>query len=275
MSDKHDEHKEPAESHGSHGSHGGGAHGGGAHEEHEGAPEWLISFADNVTLMMGFFVVLLAITMQSAAASGGGSGDGKGNNPGEPSDGMLDTVIAIRDAFNNPVQLNSMDPKDLLLVQRLRQQQADAERHNAIGPEHKVQSTRRGDSHDLGGTLPFEPHSDKLNEEATRLGSALAKQFRGTRVVLEIRGHASAEEDRDDPDKGMRLSFERALSVAKFLASEGLDWRQLRLVANSDSDRVRPLAYDGPAHRENAHVEVVATGDLINDYRNKQVEASK
>ena len=33
------------ESHGA--SHGGPAHAGGAHEEHEGAPEWLISFADN------------------------------------------------------------------------------------------------------------------------------------------------------------------------------------------------------------------------------------
>lgn len=35
-----------------HGGHGGHGHGGG-HEEHAGAPEWLISFADNVALLMG------------------------------------------------------------------------------------------------------------------------------------------------------------------------------------------------------------------------------
>src|SRR5207253_495923 len=104
MSEEHHDEKE----HKKHSSHGG-SHGGGGHEEaHEGAPEWLISFADNVTLMMGFFVILLAVNM-------GPKGNGPTENPKQgdsqiPQPDLLDAQIAIREAFNNPVNLNSMDP---------------------------------------------------------------------------------------------------------------------------------------------------------------------
>ena len=71
----HDEHGEHEEGHGG-GSHGGGHAAGGHEEGHEGAPEWLISFADNVALMMGFFVILLAMNMGPKGSSV--------NNTGEP-----------------------------------------------------------------------------------------------------------------------------------------------------------------------------------------------
>src|SRR5205085_10534811 len=95
------------ESHGS--SHGGPAHAGGSHEEHEGAPEWLISFADNVALMMGFFVILLAMNMDKPSQGGVG---GQEKNPGgrEASTQMEDFAIAMRAAFNNPVREDSTDP---------------------------------------------------------------------------------------------------------------------------------------------------------------------
>src|SRR5689334_21425744 len=106
--EKHGEaHGEKSHSSGS-GGHGGGGHSGPAHEEHEGAPEWLISFADDVALMMGFFVILLAMNMKSpvAAHTGVGSPEKEG---GVPESQMLDFVIAMRDAFN-PIDLNSDNP---------------------------------------------------------------------------------------------------------------------------------------------------------------------
>src|ERR1700761_6397949 len=69
--------------HKAHKSHGGG-HGGGGHEEHAGAPEWLISFADNVALLMGFFVILLAMNMGPKNKASGAEGEGsRGGAPEE------------------------------------------------------------------------------------------------------------------------------------------------------------------------------------------------
>ena len=77
------------------GGHSGGGHGapGGGHEDHhEGAPEWLISFADNVALMMGFFVILLAMNMKSPKTYEGiGGPDEHGGNVDQ-----LDFVLALR-----------------------------------------------------------------------------------------------------------------------------------------------------------------------------------
>src|ERR1041384_7836114 len=102
MSD-HEQHDE--KEHKKHASHGG--HGGGHEEGHEGAPEWLISFADNVALMMGFFVILLAMNM--AKPSMGGIGGQEKNPGGGESPAIQDFVIAMRQAFGNPVNPNSSD----------------------------------------------------------------------------------------------------------------------------------------------------------------------
>ena len=99
MADKpHDKSAEHGEG-GAHkgGGHGGGhGHGGGGHEEHhEGAPEWLISFADNVALMMGFFVILLAMNMAKQTVGGIGGEAQMGGNPNQANT-MIDFAIAVR-----------------------------------------------------------------------------------------------------------------------------------------------------------------------------------
>src|SRR5436190_2305796 len=113
--DKHDEAEGGHKGHG--GAHGGG-HGGAHEEHHEGAPEWLISFADNVALMMGFFVILLAMNMAKQTTGGIGGKADMGGNPQE-ANSMIDFAIAVREAFNNPVDVNSTDPRERDMVKRL------------------------------------------------------------------------------------------------------------------------------------------------------------
>ena len=262
MPDEGKEHA-PAQSGGHrHAAHVGGGHGG--HEEaHEGAPEWLISFADNVMLQMGFFVILLALAMQASKVGGRANRAGEGDTgtkarPG-PAPEQLDWAIAVREAFNNPVDPRSTDPNDLLLIQRLLQRRGQSEAIDSgqKGEDHEVKSVRPSDYSGLGGTVPFGDGAAELDETGQTALNELLEHLRGHRNMLEIRGHASAAEAFGQPDRGMALSYTRARAVAEALAAQGIDWNQMRLTACGDNDRVVQTRYDPQGHRENQRVEVL------------------
>lgn len=268
MSDEHhdDEHG------GGHGKgHGGGGHGGGhgggghAEGEHEGAPEWLISFADNVALMMGFFVVLLAMNMKPAAASGGSS-EGKEQGAASQDAQMLDWAISIRDAFNNPV--NSNNPNDTVLARRMREREAEAlaRTPGQKGIEQEVKSIRAGNLFSNGGTVDFEHGAIEMDEKGKGQLVEILKHRKGVnRNVVLVRGHASAAEAHDLSDRGMKLSYQRALNVADALVQGGLSWNQLRIVACADNDRLVKTSYEELGHRKNQRVEVIETNDTVSD----------
>jgi outer membrane protein OmpA-like peptidoglycan-associated protein len=229
-------------------------------EAHEGAPEWLISFADNVMLQMGFFVILLGLAIKGASAGGLAKEGKRTAGGGSPTPEQLDFAIAVREAFNNPVDINSTNVNDLLLVRRLRQRasgKSDTAEEGLRGSEHDVQSIRRAEAYGTGGFISFPTRSNELDEAGRSAVEELATQFRGCQTVLEIRGHCSAAEAYGRDDRGMQLSYERALAVARGLVTKGLSWSQLRVTGCADGDRVTPTTYDEAGHRSNQRVEVI------------------
>lgn len=263
----------PAAHAGAAGARGGhGRHGpsGGHEEPHEGAPEWLISFADNVMLQMGFFVILLALAMKAPSGGGEGKRRGEDTNTGVPavSAEQLDFAIAVRAAFNNPVQLDSTDARDVLLVQRLLARQrgsSEAEQEGLEGTDHDVQTIREGALFGAGGVVPFETDSAVLDDVGRKCAVQLGTQFRGCRTVLEVRGHCSAAEAFKHPARGMELSYQRAYAVAEVLVAQGLGWNQLRLTACADNDRVNTRTYADAGHRRNQRAEVIEIDQVAPD----------
>lgn len=253
-----------AEGHGEHKSHGGGhrgpggGHGGGAHEEHEGAPEWLISFADNVALMMGFFVIMLAMAMNKISTTSGSAGDGQ-TADGQPSAQMLDFTIGVREAFNNPIRADN--PNDAALWRRLKERQAEAEAktRSQRGSDRDVKTIRKSEYFGMGGVIQFEPRSAELDEAGHDALADILKHRRGLRNIIEIHGHVSAAEAYDLADRGMDLSQRRARAVAEALVEAGIGWNQLKLIGCADNDRKAVKTYDQFGHRANQRVEIIET----------------
>lgn len=271
MADEHhdDEHGGHGKGHGG-GGHGGGGHGGGGHAEgeHEGAPEWLISFADNVALMMGFFVVLLAMNMSKPDSAGGAEGPTDGKAAAASSEEqMLDWAIGIREAFNNPV--DSSNPADAVLARRIREREeaaALARTPGQKGIEREVKSIRQTNNYSRGGTVPFTRGTVELNDEGRAALAEIIKHRKGVlRNIVDVRGHASAAEAHDLEDRGMKLSYLRAQTVADGLIAAGLGWNQIRIVACGDNDRLVKSTYDELGHRANQRVEVIETDETVID----------
>lgn len=256
-----EKHQEEPGKHKGHKKSGHGAHA--KHEEHEeGVPEWVVSFADNALLQMGFFVILLAMNLKEPTTGGVGGKEQQGNQP--QSEAMLDVMISVRDAFNNPVSSSSSDPRDAALVQRLRQKkEGDSRQKGPPGDLQEVQSVRPTDYHRVGGVVIFEENSTAIDDTGIQIATKVALELKGRKSIIEIRGHASLSEASDPLDKGMTLSFDRALAVAQHLRTGGLEWEQIRTVAVGAGDRVKPLARSAQEHHNNQRVEIIITDEQV------------
>jgi flagellar motor protein MotB len=246
---------------------GGGAHGGGgghssgpphgaAHEEHEGAPEWLISFADNVALLMGFFVILLAMNMGPKATPVQG---------GEQSevDPAMEAIISIRKAFNTP-DFDPDNPEEAKILRYLtRKNLGNANDDGIPGTNPNVQAIRPGEFKAVTAAITFDEKSSVLSPSGRQTLSEVAGKLRDQRWVVEVRGHVSPFEEMRDSLKGMDLSHARAKAVAQALVEEGIRWENLRLVACGSYDRVVARTYDAQQDRSNQRVEIVVTNETV------------
>lgn len=261
--DTHDSGSSHKSGHGGHGAHGGG------HEEgHEGAPEWLISFADMVMLMMGFFVILFALNNKPSGRSPGGQGqEDKVGNQVKVTDEMLDFAIGVREAFNNPVSINSTDPRDAALVRRIRQKAGKSETMapGIKGNDSDVQSIRPSEYYALSGSIPFAEHSAELLTTSQPTITEIAGKVRGVRLIVEVKGHVSSVEAAKGPEVAMKLSTDRAMAVARALAKEGVAWWQVRLVGSADHDRREAHPSNRTADMTNSRVEVILTDQVVPD----------
>jgi flagellar motor protein MotB len=261
MSDHDKEHGE-GEEHGSHGGHGGGghgAHGGGAHEEHEGAPEWLISFADNVALLMGFFVILLAMNM-APKTEGPMGGEGMGGDHASDSR-MMDFVIAVREGFNRPFDLNSTRPEDQPFIRRIIEREGGegSRPDQPAGRHQNSQSLERGSTKDVSAKVEFDTDSTDVSPTGRAALMDVARKLRDQGYIVEVRGHASPFEARRDFDRASKLAYDRAMAAARVLIEAGIKKENLSVVSRGSSDLLVPKAYDAEGSRSNQRVEIILT----------------
>lgn len=232
----------------------------------EGAPGWMTTFADMMTLLLCFFVLIVAFSEV------------------KKEDKYQAVVGEIKQAFGmhgGGGRLPTDDDPALSLLQilettRLRQEkilaQSRAEDPGVDGRTRDVKTVREGDMYVIGGRISFEPGSADLKPEAQRqLLANIVPELRGIRNLVKVKGHAASREVAPGGapvEDLVGLSYRRAKAVGDFLTTEavGIEPERIRLVAVGPAEPLNNRSFTTADQEPNRRVEVMLSESLVKDF---------
>ncbi|MFO0750623.1 MAG: flagellar motor protein MotB [Myxococcota bacterium] len=200
------------------------------HPEHVNHERWLVSYADFITLLFAFFVVMFAVSQTDAKKVGrfqesfslavGMTQGEHGYLPREP-DGKP-PIQASMQPLPPEIARNDMPPEFPSVLSKV---EKDLTQKMAVDPMlAKLKVVRRGNELVLrmDATALFDSGDDKVKEAAMATLVAIANEVRERPVQIRVEGHTD-----NQPIKTLRfrsnwdLSTARATSVVAVLADPG------------------------------------------------------
>lgn len=222
-----------------------------------GAPEWVLTYGDMMSLLLTFFILLAALSELKKKEEYNKIVHEIQATFGMPiSSGVL--PFPITDSQNNQrrSKSDSSNPES-------------ADDPGMKGHDRQVRTIRPGMIFPDGGRLTFEPGSSKLGPDSQAVLHEVAKRFGGLTNIIELRGHASPMEQAVlPPGKDLwQLSFDRAKAVMEFLTSVevGMPAARFRITALGDRDPLARRVYTPAGQEINRRVEVLMSEDIIDD----------
>ena len=235
-----------------------------------GAPEWMVTFGDMVTLLLCFFVLIVsfseikkediyqAVVEEIQKSFGMKGGGGKLPTQEDPELTLIERLEAVRlYQMKEPTRSNTVDP-------------------GAQGRERRVTRVREGDLFTTGTVIVFEPGSAQLSEQGKQALRDIAGMAQGLNNLIEVRGHAASmelEQVASDYEDLWGLTFARARAVFDYMTGieVGLSPKRFRLTANADREPLRQRTYSVSGQKPNRRVEVFVSESLVDDFQQPQV----
>ena len=195
-------------------------------------PEWFVTFADMMSLLLAFFIMLVSIS-----------------------------------SFQEPKQFQSM----VAILQEQfghNPSQGEVEKNLVVAASaDDITDARKSSSTLPGGVITFAGLATELTEHNKRELHQIVRQLLETDTIIEIRGHSA--QITIDPQSGIRnvwdLADRRCHSTMKFLIEQGIDPNRLRL-ANAGISEPLYNGADTLRLRENSRVEIRLMGDGMDGF---------
>ena len=231
------------------------------HDNHE---RWLISYADFITLLFAFFVVMYAISsvnegkyrvFSNSLTEAFGKGTANGRNVVPPingGDALLKSLVERRNE-----RLAEMQRKQQEFLQHIAKNLKHVMKPLVKSGQVSVTQTNRGVVVNINASALFRQGEAALQPEAVKALSDVARVLRGGEQSIEVDGHTD-----DVPIKtaqypsNWELSAARASSVVRLFIAQGVKADRLSAVGLADTHPEVPN--DTPAHRaKNRRVTVI------------------
>jgi chemotaxis protein MotB len=214
----------------------------------KGAPKWLVTYSDMVTLLLCFFVLLLSFANTDTIKFKEVLGSMK------DAFGVQREVLELgkEGGMQLPIKMESAASKSEEEKQRLVNLLKNMVKEEGVEKNALIMAVRNGvrvEITELAGHAMFKPGGTDLTTESSRLLRKMIPTMKETIYKITVEGHTD-----DTPVKSAiypsnwELSSARAGSVVRFLIQAGnLDPRRFTAVGNSDT---KPLVEnDSPENK--------------------------
>jgi len=230
----------------------------------EGAPEWVLTYGDMMSLLLCFFIILVSLSEI------------------KKEDQYQAIVAEVKKAFGmkgGGGKMATRDDPELSLIKRLeelqlrqtpKKQVSNTDDPGIHGKDPEVTRVREGMLITQGGKITFEPGSADLSQEAKKGIRVIADLVRGYNNKIELRGHAASMEKGVEsayPDL-WTLSYARAKAVMEFMVSKEMGIRsdRIRLIANADTEPLAQRVYTSSGQQPNRRAEILVMEALVDDF---------
>lgn len=251
------------------------------HEEHENLERWLVSYADFITLLFAFFVVLYALgqtdkkkyqeavaNIQKAFLSSGGVFPHKGS-PFSP--------FSKDESKGSHVPPSTMDngsysKTEQEAMSRIAEQVKGVfERSTGLSPnpdDVEVMRTANGFKIRLGEAMLFKPGSDKLKREQIPFLYEMGKRLERLKLPIQIEGHSDSLEAKGTHNEvGWQMSVNRSYNMLRFMV-EGAQFPKDKISIAGYGDS-QPLASnesaEGRAKNRRVEISVITPDQKIHE----------
>jgi len=228
-----------------------------------GAPLWVMTYGDMMSLLLCFFILLAAMA-----------------NFDDRDKLFMAAIAAIRKAFGDTGQSgyfpdNEVDFKSFMVqfetfyIPNKEKNYGHSDEPGIDGKFYRVKKVRDGVEVAVGGPIAFGRFSAEIEPDADAWLAQLAGELKGKKNKLDIRGHATNEplplesQYRDPLD----LGYARARAVRDRLVELGVDPRAIRISSAGSYEPVVRQTYNDARRAANRRVEILVTQALIDDYK--------
>ncbi len=206
-----------------------------------GSGAWKVAYADFVTAMMAFFLLLWVLntvppeTRAGLAAyfSGERNFDSSSTSPISNNPFIQNTdKIDARD-----LKINEVQKSHYAIAQKIKQMlMADAVPQNSSG----ISADDVGVQLRVNSDVMFKPGSVELLPEGEKMLQSVLAVMKDYNLYLVVRGHADSAEIKQPYPSAWELSGARAAAALRYLAEHGVKPTRLRGVAYGDTRPLKP-----------------------------------
>jgi chemotaxis protein MotB len=236
-----------------------------------GAPDWVVTYGDMMSLLLTFFVMLVSMSEVTEQQRYQAMVDSMHRQFGY--DLSFDQVLPGEEKPRNSIL------RFLATLGRARRSatmEGGDKVRAPVGDNPRVRNVRPGKQVAMGGTFYFQDSEVELSEQNQRQLQIAAQELGGKTQKIEVRGHAS---HRPIPQNSTYrdhwdLAYARCRKVVQFLTDLGIDPARFRIAVAANNEPLY-LGTDRTKQSMNSRVEVVMMDQWVEDLEGSPEEREK